>query len=159
MSKKNYVLQTKKMYSCVEIFIPVPQNKFVFDNISSMLHCVIIKHFKRIGYSVVNNENKGFKLSINIKEISPRYNFVSPDVLLFHSFIKLELLGQLCNSKGKKITEKVFSFSSLLSKARNPVMNTHFASFEFQKLINKAVPKIELYFRDYMIKRDVIYGI
>jgi len=155
--KKNhyaaYVNETKR----VPIFITMPENSFVFENIAPVVYQEIAHHFIRVGYKLTNNKNHGYSLKITIKDLSPVQKYISPDMLLFHSKIKLELLCQLYNFAGKLVRQKTFCFSTLISKARNPILNSSFLEFEYKKLMMRSAPQVEQHFRPLL--QDVKYGI
>lgn len=136
----------------VPVFLEIPKNTMVFENLSPLVYDVMHAHLKRIGYKLVDSKNDGYTLQITIKDLSPSYKYVSPDVLLFHATIRLELSCNLLNYGQKSVIQKKFTFSTLLSKPQNPIINSDFSDFEYTKLLEKAAPKIEQFFRPYLLK-------
>ena len=136
------------------IFIELPQSNNVFENISGLMYESLVDHFRRIGYKVIDNQRSGYVLRITIKSLEPMQKYVSPDILLFHSTIRLELLCQLLNFNNDIVVSKTFYFSRLISKPNNPSFNSDFLSYEYKKMMWSAAPKIEQYFRKFLLKVD-----
>jgi hypothetical protein len=129
----------------------MPKCKFVFENISPIIYRGFYRHYRRVGYNLDCKDGNGSSLMIVIKDASSLAKLVSPDLLLFHSKIRLELLCSLyCD--GKLRDEKTFYFSSLISRPRNPIMNNCFFEFNMEKLVESAAPQVEQYFRRLMLK-------
>lgn len=137
--------------AAVPICIKMPSNSFVFDNISPLLHTALVHHFKRIGYTLVQQEQNGYVLTIVIKNLSIAQNYISPDILPFHANIKLELLCLVHNFAGSQIAQKVFYFSTLISKPINPILNSSFVDFEYKKLCDRSAIKIEQFIRPLLL--------
>ncbi len=125
----------------------MPHSKYVFDNMAPIVYQLVTDHFRCVGYTIVDNEQDGYSLELIIKDLSPRHNYVSPDVLLFHSSMRLDLECKLYDLNKKLIAQKCFSFSTLISKARNPIIDGSFLDFEYKKLMRRASAKIEQHFR------------
>jgi hypothetical protein len=134
------------------IFIELPSNSNVFENISSLVYESLVSHFQRVGYKVVSNQSSAYSLRITIKNLEPIQKYVSPDILLFHSTVKLELYCQLLNYRKEVVAEKTFYFDRLISKPKNPVLNSDFLNYEYKKLMWNAAPKIEQYFKKFISK-------
>jgi hypothetical protein len=136
------------------IFIELPQSNNVFENISGLIYESLVDHFRRVGYKVMDNQRSAYSLQITIKSLEPIQKYVSPDILLFHSTLKLELLCQLLNFNKEAVASKSFYFSQLVSKPNNPSLNSDFLNYEYKKLMWRAAPKIEQYFRKFLLKID-----
>ena len=136
----------------IPLFIAMPYCNCVFENIAPTIYQSVAHHFRHVGYTLVSRQENGYTLQITIKNLSPIINFVSPDVLLFHLTMRLELVCELYNFAKKCIQQKTFFFYTLLSKPRNPIINGSFLEYEYKKLIDRSVPKIEQYFRPYLLK-------
>lgn len=134
----------------IPIFIELPGNKNVFENISSLVYDSLVSHFQRVGYKVVSASSSAYALRVTIKSLEPVQKYVSPDILLFHSTIKLELLCQLLNYRKEVVAERVFSFDRLISKPKNPVLNSDFLNYEYKRLMWLAASKIEQYFKKFI---------
>ncbi|MBY0353072.1 hypothetical protein K2W90_01790 [Candidatus Babeliales bacterium] len=138
--------------SHVPLFIPVPLSKFTFRDISTLIYQSMSDHCARVGHTLVTQAQNGYSLHIEVKDLSSLRKFVSPDVLLFHTTVRLELACSLYNFTQELIAQKTFHFSTLISKARNPIINSSFLTFEYKQLMNQAAPKIERYFRRFLKK-------
>ena len=49
------------------------------------------------------------------------------------------------------VAEKIFCFDRLISKPKNPVLNSDFLNYEYKKIMLRAAPKIEQYFRKFLL--------
>lgn len=135
------------------IFIEMPQNNNVFENVSGLIYESLVSHFQRIGYKVLDKPNSAYSLQVIIKSLEPIQKYVSPDILLFHSSIKLVLSCQLLNYRKEVVAQKDFNFDRLVSRPKNPVLNSDFLSYEYKRLMLHAAPKIEQYFRKFLYNR------
>jgi len=132
------------------IFIELPGNDNVFENISTLVYDSLVSHFQRIGYKVVSSASSAYSLRVTIKSLDPVQKYVSPDILLFHSTVKMELFCELLNYRKEVVTQRSFSFDRLISKPKNPVLNSDFLNYEYKRLMWSAAPKIEQYFKKFI---------
>jgi hypothetical protein len=137
--------------NAVPIFVQMPTSSQVFENISPLVYDSIVEHLGLVGYKVSCRQSNAYTLKIIIKSLDPVQKYISPDVLLFNSTIKLELECQLLNFNKDIVASKSFCFYHLISKPKNPVTNSDFLDFEYKRLLKSAVLKIELYFRPFLI--------
>lgn len=138
----------------VALFISLPQSNQVFDNVSGVCYEEIFSHFKNVGYKLVDKKDDGYSLEIRIKKLDTVNKLVSPDVLLFHSTVRLDLVCKLFNYNGELVTEKNFSITTLVSKPKNFVMNSEFAEFEYKKLFKMAATRIEHQLRHFLVEQN-----
>ena len=136
----------------IPLFVEIPQNDIVFENISLLIYDIFIAHFERVGYNIVTMPSEGYSLRIIIKSLEPVYKYVSPDIVLFNAMIKLELCCQLINFNKDIIAKKDFIFTTLISKPKDPILSSDFLDFSYTRLLKKAAPKIEQYFRSFLLK-------
>ena len=134
------------------IFIQMPDNVLVFDNLSPIIYKKIHNHFHRVGYQLTNNANDSFSLKLKIKNIDDSQKFISPDILLYNLKMRLELQCKLFDENKKLLEEKTFYFYSLISKPSNPILASKFFELIYRDLGKKAAPKIEQYFRKFLHK-------
>ena len=137
----------------VPVFVQMPISNQVYENIAPLVYDSIVEHFELVGYKISCKQSDAYTLKIIIKSLDPVQKYISPDILLFHSTIKLELECQLLNFNQSVVASKVFYFYHLISKAKNPVVNSDFLDFEYKSLLRKSVPKIEQYFRPYLVEK------
>ncbi|MFH1254343.1 MAG: hypothetical protein V1646_02820 [bacterium] len=135
------------------VFVQMPISNQVYENITSLVYDSIIEHFELVGYKISCKQNDAYTLKVTVKSLDPVQKYVSPDILLFHSTIRLELECQLLNFNQSVVASKVFYFYHLISKPKNPVTTSDFLDFEYKKLLRKAMPKIEQYFRPYLVEK------
>jgi hypothetical protein len=136
----------------IPLFVEIPQNDLVFENISLLIYDIFIAHFERVGYKIVTIPSDGYSLRITIKGLEPMYKYVSPDIVLFNAMIKLELFCQLINFNKDIIAKKDFTFTTLISKPKDPILSSDFLDFSYTRLLKKAAPKVEQYFRNFLLK-------
>jgi len=134
------------------IFIQMPRNVVVFDNLSPILYGSLIDEFKRKGYKLSYNQKNSYILIIKIKNLFPVSKFISPDMLLYNTKIGLELHCKLFDVNNKLINEKSFLFSRLINKPKDPIMNTNFLDYQYKKIMIRASRKIETYIRRFLLK-------
>lgn len=148
-SSKQYSRQ--RIESC-NVFIEMPQNKLAFENLSTALYDALWEHFSRVGYQLCCSKGGAYTLRATIKDINSSQNkFLSPDLLTYASRIRVELLCQLLDHDDKIIATKTFICSSLIPKAKDYVANSGFEDFEYKKLFNRYAPKIDYYFRKFLL--------
>ena len=149
--KKNTITNFAARDARVSLYLEMPRNVVVFDNISHLVYEVLYKQFLRAGYVLLNSPGDGYSLRVCIKSLDQKNKFVSPDIVLLHYHAKLELECFLFNCDGRVVAKKTFFFSSLISKSRDPIMDSDFVKFGYKRLLEKSVPKIEHFFRSYML--------
>lgn len=137
----------------IKIFIELPQNDLVFENVTPLLYDICTEHFDRLGYELASKPTDGYTVSIIIKSLEPVYKYISPDVVLFHTMSKLELVVKLLNYRKEVVTQKNFSFSTLIPNSHNPVLTSDFLEFTYSSLFKNAAAKIELYIRPFLVER------
>lgn len=135
------------------VFVQMPISNQVYENIAPIVYDSVVEHFELVGYKISCKQSDAYTLKITIKSLDPVQKYVSPDILLFHSTIKLELECQLLNFNQSVVASKVFYFYHLISKSKNPKVSSDFLDFEYKSLLRKSVPKIEQYFRPYLVEK------
>lgn len=135
------------------IFIQMPKNVLVFENVSNIIYKSLWDYFNCLGYHLIDNDNQAFTLKIKIQKLEPEYKFISQDILVYDIIIKIKLLCRAFDKNKKLLAEKAFCFSTLVSRPKNPVMNSGFSEVEYYKMMRKAATKIEQYFRPYWINK------
>ncbi len=152
---KNYTRQEFTSARNISLAIDVPDNKLVFENLSSIVYSSVWSHFRRVGYKLVDKKNCSYYLKILVKKLDSPYKFLSPDLLTYSIKMKVDLLCQLFDNKNILIAKKVFSLSTLIPKSKSYVENSKFSDFEYKRLFNKYAYKIDNYFRPYFLKLRV----
>lgn len=148
---KNQVM--KKIYD--PIFISMPKNPLVFDNISSIFYKTLFLAYKKLGYNLSDSILGSFVLKTKIKSLDPVEKFVSPDLLLYNERIGLIVHCKILDVNKKLIAEKSFEYSRLISYPKDPIQNSKFLDFEYKKLMDRIAIRIERYFRAYLISNSV----
>lgn len=137
---------------CTPLFIAMPKNREIFDNIGPSLYEALYKRFSLNGYKLVGSPGKGYQLIVSIERWEPVHKLVSPDVVLFHEERILEISYQVRDFTDKVVLEKKRICTLLLSKPENPILNTDFVHFELERLLVRIARDIELYIRPFFIK-------
>jgi len=150
--KRNNIYDHSITKAKIPVFIELPQSDLVFENISPLIYDIFIEHFERMGYNSVTMPTEGYTIRIIIKRLEPIYKYISPDIVLFNTAIRLELQVTLLNYKKDIAAQKDFTFTTLISQPHSPILNSDFLEFEYARLLKKAVPKIEQYFRSFLLK-------
>ncbi len=146
--KNSFLNKQKSKNSNVSVFIHMPDNFLVFENLSYIAYKAVVNHFRNVGYKVVDSDINSYILKIEIKKLDPLDKIISPDLLLYGSRMELKLLCSAFDKKGKLIKKKRFDFSTLICISKDSKLHSSFLDFEFSKLIkNRAAPNIEQYFR------------
>jgi hypothetical protein len=150
-AKKSTISDVAIRNARIPIFLEMPRNPLVFDNISPLLSDALHHHYLRIGYCLVNTYHDGYTLRIRAKALEPTTKLVSPDIVLMHTQIRCELECMLLNFKQEPVIQKTFSFFTLISKSKNPILSSDFIDFEYRRLFERAAPQIERFFRPYLV--------
>lgn len=150
-SKKATISDVAIRNAHIPVFLEMPRNPLVFDNISPLLSEALHHHFLRIGYCLVNTSRDGYTLRVRAKALEPVTKLVSPDVVLMHTKIRCEFECILLDYAQQVVAQKTFSFFTLISKSKNPILNSDFIDFEYRRLFQRAAPQIEHFFRPYLI--------
>lgn len=136
----------------IPLFVQLPENKFIFDNLTPLIYEALTHQFNRAGYCLVNNPDSGYLFKTTVCSLEPETKFVSPDVLLFHVRLKIVLLCEIFDMNGNRVTAKSFQGTTLISKPINPILKSDFFYFEYKRLLERMAPAIEHYFRPILMK-------
>lgn len=138
--------------SQVSLCLEMPQNKLVFENLSAMVYDALWNHFSRVGYRLVSEKEDCYTLKVMISDVDSSHNrFLSPDLLTYAVKVRVELLCQLFDKDNKLKAQKVFFCCSLVPRAKDYVENSNFEDFEYKKLFNRYAPKVDYYFRKFLL--------
>lgn len=132
------------------IFIEMPQNKLVFENLSSLVYESINSNFLRLGIKLTGDKKNSFYLRTLIENLDTDYKFLSPDLLTYTEKIRIDLNCQLFDSNDKLLNEKKFSFSTFISKPKDYSDNSSFLDFEYRKLLDRDSYRIARYFKKFL---------
>jgi hypothetical protein len=147
---------TEELFSAssqVSLSLEMPKNKLVFENLSAMVYDALWKHFKRVGYRLETDKNSSYSLRITIQNVDSAHKFLSPDLLTYAVKRRVDLLCQLFDENNKLQAQKVFLCSILIPRAKDYVENSNFYDFEYKKLFERYAPKIDYYFRPFLLKK------
>jgi len=136
----------------IPLCIAMPNNPIVFENWAPLVYDALYDHCQRLGYNLVDKQSQGYTLAITIKNMTTPIKLVSPDIVLLHYRIKLDLEAQLLDFNQHVVAKKLFVFTRVLSESQDPTLDTAFTDYEYRRLLEHAAPKIERYFRPYLSK-------
>ncbi|MFA6263298.1 MAG: hypothetical protein WCW33_01740 [Candidatus Babeliales bacterium] len=151
-AKKSTISDVAIRNANIPIFLEIPHNPLVFDNVSPLITEALHHHYLRIGYCIVNTSHDGYTLRLRVKALDPTSKLVSPDIVLMHTKIRCELECILLDFGHQIVAQKTFSFFTLISKSKNPILNSDFIDFEYRRLFERAAPQIERFFRPYLVE-------
>ena len=137
----------------ITLFIQMPTNKMVFNNISSIVYDGLYNQFDSVGFNLVSDSNVDFVFKTDVKIIGNDNKIISPDVLVYGFRIKLVIVCELYFQQ-RLIKKKKFFFYRLLYKPIDPALIDTFLDFEYKWLIQKASVKIDQYFRPYFFRNS-----
>lgn len=138
----------RSSYTNFPLFIQMPENILVFENISHLVYKSLYEYFRCVGYNLVDSDKNSYILKTEITKLNPVDKFISPDLLTYGSIFEMEILCKAFDKEKKFIVQKNFTFSTLVFKSKNSKLNSSFFDFEFSKMMQKRVaPRIEQYFR------------
>jgi len=138
----------------VLLTIEMPQNKLVFENMSVLVYDSLWSYFDRVGYKLVGTKQASHVLKTTIKDVDSSYKFLSPDLLTYAVKMKVVLFCRLFDTSEKLIAKKEFTFSTLIPKAKEYVVNSKFSEFEYRRLLEQRVCRIDQYFRPFLQKKS-----
>lgn len=135
------------------LFIAMPENTGIFDNIGPSLYEAVHNRCASAGYTLVAAPEDGYRMALIIKRWEPVHKLVSPDVVLLHEQRILEVVCQVRNFADDVVYEKNHAFTLLISKPKNPILNTDFVHFELERLLVRAARDIEYAMRTFFMKK------
>lgn len=139
--------------SSIRLCLEMPQNKFVFENMSSMVYDALWNHFERVGYKLIENREDCFVLKVTIADSSSVHKFVSADLLRYATKEQVTLLCELFDEDDVLLAKKTFICRAFVPRAKEYVENSSFSDFEYRRLFDRYAPKIDYYFRPYLLKK------
>lgn len=150
-SKQESRLAEEKFAPKMPLFIDMPKNPLVFDNLSPLVYEIFWSNFERTGYNLSTTRNNAYKLSIKIKRLEELEKLLSPDVLNYGFRINMILECTIFDTEDKKIESKDFKFKQWIFKSENPALYQLYLNEQYGTLLELAAVKIEHYFRNLFI--------
>ena len=148
----------ERRYSCSvvnlqnrKIFIEMPKNAMVFENIAPLVYEALWNHFDRVGFDVVDKPHNSFILSVSIENIEPAYKFISTDLLTYAFRVGMKVSCKLYDKNKNVLAQKLFYFSTIVSKPKRSVLLSSFLDFEYKRLLERNVSQIDYYFRPFIV--------
>lgn len=139
------------------IFIQIPENPLVFDNLSSIFYKSLFMTYKKLGYNLSDNTYNSFVLKTKIKSLEPVEKFISQDLLLYNIKLSIKVNCKLFDANRKLIIQKEMECFRLVSYPKDPIQNSKFLDYEYKKLMDRLSLKIERFFRKYFLSYNNKY--
>jgi len=136
------------------LFIAMPQNVLVHENISPLFYTALRNHFHRLHYRLVPEPEEAFVLETKVLELSSSQKFISPDVVLYGYRLRIVVECSLVDPSGKIIARRPFTLSSLMSTSKNPILDDHFVDFELCGLLKRVAAKVGLWVEKAVHQKD-----
>lgn len=146
-------LREEKFIPTEALFIEMPRNTLVYDNLSPIVYESLWNHFKRVDYKLQTHAEGAYRLSTKIKDLKEADRLVSPDIMTYGFRAILTMECTLCDKEGKKIDSKTFIFTKWTFKSNNPSLHQLYLNTQYQEMLDRAVIKIDHYFRKFFIKK------
>jgi len=141
--------------SFLPLHIEMPQNKLVFENFSALVYDSLWNHFDRVGYHLTKENGSGYTLKITIKDVGSAYKFLSPDLMMYNVRKEVKLLCELFDDHNHLKAKKLFSFSIMIPKSKDYVVNSSFSDFKFRRLFERYAHKVDQYLRPFLRKKVI----
>ena len=129
----------------VDIFLAIPGNKSVFENIRSELYQTTHQHLLHAGFSLVDNPSDGYTLQLHLKRLDPLDKLISPDIVLVNYTAQLDFTLQIQTPGKQVIHSHDFSCATLISRPRNPILNSDFTYEAYRVLASRAARMVQHY--------------
>lgn len=136
--------------SSVDLFIEMPKSINIFENVAPVFYEVLYEHFSLADYKLSSSTSAAFRLESLITRYDTEEKLVSPDVLPYVFRMWLDVECSLLDREGKLVAKKKFTFSSFASRPIDVHYTSHFAVFEFKRMVSRFVPRIDHYFRRFL---------
>ncbi|HBS48365.1 TPA: hypothetical protein DEA20_04155 [Candidatus Dependentiae bacterium] len=131
----------------------MPQNITVFENIGPTLYESLYHQFQRSGYSIVEKRRDAFCLKTKIDSFNDSSaRFISLDVVPYLFRVEIVIKCELFDKNEKLIAKKEFKFSKWFSRPKDAILDPKFLKYQYTELLNRAVIKIDQYFKKYLLK-------
>ena len=135
------------------LYIDMPKNVTVFENLGPILYDTLCNHFRRVGFTLSTRRRNNFILDTKIKRLVQEPKFVSLDVLPYAFRAKVEVNAKLFDPEGDLLEEKNFYFHKWFSRSKDPVMGSDYLVDQYRNLFVSFVPQIDQYFRKFLLIR------
>ncbi|MBM3886291.1 hypothetical protein FJ364_00015 [Candidatus Dependentiae bacterium] len=132
------------------LFIAMPINDSAVEPIEQLLYDVLLKNFQTRGYNLVSSQKQGYVLKTTILSLMPLQKFISQDVILLNKLVELKINTSLYNFKNELITQKIFAFETIISKAKVPLQQDAYTSYALHGMLEHHIQIIEQYMRQYL---------
>ena len=134
----------------VALFIEMPKNVTVFENIGPLVYDAFWKHFRRVGFKLGTKTNKDYRLKIKIRNLEYPERFSSPDVVPYVFKIRIEIECTLFDANDKLLVLRNFSFLKWLSRAKDPVLDKTYLLEQIRDLLEKSAPRVDQFLRPFI---------
>lgn len=135
------------------LFIEMPQNVTVFDNLGSVLYETLQNHFEQVGFVLHTRKEGNNYLKAKIENLRHDSKFISLDIVPYVFKVNVIVRCWLFDSSNVLIKEKSFEFFKWIHRPKDAILNPDFLNFQYRELLKISVPKIDQYFRKFILWR------
>ncbi len=135
------------------LFIEMPQNVTVFDNLGPVLYVAFQNHFERVGFVLHTCKEGNNYLKSKIENLRHDSKFISLDIVPYVFKVNISVKCWLFDSSNVLIEEKSFEFFKWVHRPEDALLNSDFLNFQYRELLQNSVPKIDQYFRKFILQR------
>ncbi len=144
-----------RVHTTIPLFIEMPQNPLVFEDLSPLIYDELWSHYKRAGYVLAHDKKDSYCLRVTITHLDEIGKLVSPDVLTYGYKVKLSLACQLFDPHNDLLGAHTFRFYKWVYKPKSPILDPHYLHAYYRSLLAYSVPKIDYYFRRYFPNKKI----
>lgn len=125
------------------LFIALPDNPVVFENISPLLYAALYDYFSRAGYTMVHRPERAYALSVVIRNFDSIGKLISPDVQPYGFAATLTFVVILHDPAGEVCMNMTCVVRKWVYKPRNPLFLRDYLAFQYRTLCDLAPIKID----------------
>ena len=136
----------------INLFIAMPKNVVVFEDLAPLLYTELWDHFQRVGYHLVSQPLGCCRLETKLKALDERGKLVSPDVLTYGFQVRMLIEYKLFDSAGMLLDKKTLPAYRWIFKSQNPVLHHHYLRQQYRDLFTRVAPMLEQQVRRHILK-------
>ena len=136
------------------LYIAMPENNLVFENLSPLAYQAFWDHFQQRGYQMRTSPHNAYELRTKITNRNDEAKLLSLDILTYGYRIRLDLEVELRAASGELLGDEVLiSFEWVLPPA-DPVLNRRYLYEHYKRLFIRIAPRIEHLIRRWVAERS-----
>ena len=132
----------------IPLFIEMPQNVVVFDDLSGFLYEALWSRCKSVGYPLkLYNQQGSFRLVTKIVDMDRESQLLSFDVVVHGFRVRLTVYCELYTSDGTLIDSTTFRFYDWFSRSKSPLLYGYYYREQYRALFSRWVGQIDYFIR------------